>query len=211
MTLPRFYPILDIDTLNRRECQPAEFAEALLEGGARILQFRLKGHLSRGAFGIAEQIAAMCREAGALFVVNDRADLAVLLDAGLHVGQEDMDPREARNLIGAGRVLGFSTHNRMQLEEGDREPTDYLALGPIYATTSKVNPDPVLGVRALHDLRGITKQPLVAIGGISRVNALAALSAGADSVAVIGDLFPEACAKEHIRARAEEWVALVEG
>ncbi len=192
MTLPPFYPI--IDTV------PA--AEAVLEAGARILQFRHKGLFSRQAFEDASRIAALCRSAGALFVVNDRADVATLLNAALHLGQDDLAPSDARRILPAASIIGFSTHNEQQLRSGDAEPVDYLAIGPIFATASKQNPDPVVGVDGLRTLRQLTQKPLVAIGGITRESALQVFEAGADSIAVIGDLMPD------VRARAEEWIAI---
>lgn len=198
--LPRFYPILDTDALARFAMDPRAAAEILLAAGARILQFRHKGHYSRSVFAVAEQVAALCREAGALFVVNDRADIAMLLGAGLHVGQQDLPPADARRLLGTGCVLGFSTHNEAQLRAGDGEPVDYLAIGPIFGTASKQEPDPEIGLAELARLRSITARPLVAIGGIDRGRAHAVFAAGADSVAVIGDLLPE------IKERAEEWM-----
>jgi len=195
MTLPPFYPIIDT----------VAAAEAVLAAGARILQFRHKGFFSRPAFEDAGRIAALCRSAGALFVVNDRADIALLLNAALHLGQDDLAPADARRIMPAGSIIGFSTHNERQLRAGDAEPVDYLAIGPIFATASKQNPDPVVGVEGLRTLRALTQKPLVAIGGITRELAPQIFQAGADSVAVIGDLFPD------VRARAEEWIAVSAG
>jgi thiamine-phosphate pyrophosphorylase len=209
MTLPRLYPIIDTETLDRRDCPVDTAAEAMLEGGARILQFRHKGHYSRVMFEQAEKVAALCHRAGALFVIDDRADIALLLDAGLHVGQDDLPPRDARRLLGPDRILGFSTHNAEQLQAGNAEPADYLALGPIFGTSTKEKPDPVLGVEELRRLRPLTERPLVAIGGITRENALSVLEAGADSVAVIAGLLPDVCNFESLRTRMREWLQLV--
>jgi len=195
MTLPPFYPI--IDTV------PA--AEAVLEAGARILQFRYKGFFSRQAFEDASLIAELCRQAGVLFVVNDRADVGMLLNAALHLGQDDLAPTDARRIMPAASIIGFSTHNEQQLLAGDKEPVDYLAIGPIFATASKHNPDPVIGLDRLRALRALTQKPLVAIGGITRELAPNVFEAGADSIAVIGDLMPD------VRARAEEWIAISAG
>ena len=132
-----------------------------------------------------------------------------LLKAGLHVGQDDLPPEEARKLLGPQSILGFSTHNAPQLEAAGKEPADYLAIGPVFCTTTKEKPDPALGLEALRSLRRLTAKPLVAIGGITRKNALAVLDAGADSVAVISDLLPEVCSYESIRDRIREWEQLV--
>lgn len=210
MTLPPLYPILDTASLVSRGIAPAEAARAMLDGGARILQFRHKGHFSRGVFAQAEQVAAICQARGALFVIDDRADIARLLDAGLHVGQDDLPPALARRVLGDKRVLGFSTHNAGQLRAAAADPVDYLALGPVFATASKENPDAVIGAEGVRQWRGLASRPLVAIGGITRQNALAVLEAGADSLAVIGGLLPEPCTPASIRQRTEEWTRLLE-
>jgi thiamine-phosphate pyrophosphorylase len=205
MRLPLFYPILDTETAGRKGVELVPTAAQILEGGAGILQLRHKGFFSREVFEKAREIAALCREAGAVFVMNDRADVARLLDAGLHVGQEDLSPADARQVLGDGALIGFSTHNEAQFRAAAEEPADYLAFGPIFGTASKVNPDPVVGLDELRRLRPLTTRPVVAIGGITRANARSVIGAGADSVAVIGDLFPE---DGNIRARVEEWIKL---
>jgi thiamine-phosphate pyrophosphorylase len=206
--LPRVYPILDTETLARRGCPPETAALALLQGGARVLQFRHKGHYSRAVFEQAELVAAHCRAAGVPLIIDDRADIALLLDAGLHLGQFDLPPRDARRLLGPARILGFSTHNPQQLAAALAEPVDYLAFGPIFPTRSKENPDPIIGLRALQEVKK-GASPLVAIGGITRDNALDVLAAGADAIAVIHDILPETCTFSTLRARMEEWLTLV--
>ena len=206
MRLNSFYPILDTETAVRRGLDPVNAAAQILEGGARVLQFRHKGFFSREVFEHARRIAALCRSVDALFVVNDRADVARLLDASLHLGQEDLSPADARRVLGDGSFIGFSTHHEAQLREAAGQPADYLAFGPIFGTASKLNPDPVVGLEQLRRLRPLTNRPLVAIGGITRANARSVMEAGADSVAVIGDLFPE---DGNIRSRVEEWISLV--
>jgi thiamine-phosphate pyrophosphorylase len=180
-------------------------AARILEAGAHILQFRHKGFFSRDAFQQAREIAALCRDTDALFVINDRADIARLLGAALHLGQDDLTPTDARRVLGDGAFIGFSTHNEEQLRAAETEPADYLAFGPIFGTSSKINPDPVVGLDELRRLRALTTRPLVAIGGITRSNARSVIEAGADSLAVIGDLFPE---DGNIRGRAEEWLRI---
>jgi thiamine-phosphate pyrophosphorylase len=209
MTLPRLYPILDTGALAARSVAPETAARAWLEGGARILQIRHKGHWSRETFAAAQTVAALCREYGALCLVDDRADFALLLGAGLHVGQDDLAPADARRVIGPAAVLGFSSHNAAQLCAAAEEPVDYVALGPVFTTSSKQNPDPVVGVPAVRECRALLAKPLVAIGGITRANARDVLAAGADSVAVIADLLPEPCTMESLRDRMMEWQRLV--
>ncbi len=210
IALPRVYPILDSEALARRGIALETAAAALLEGGAGILQIRHKGHWSRGVYASAKRIAILCREAGADFVVNDRADFALLLDAGLHIGQDDLAPRDARKLMGADAAIGFSSHNVEQLCAAGGEPVDYVALGPIFGTASKLNPDPVVGVEELRRCRALMEKPLVAIGGITLENARAVWQAGADSVAVIAGLMPEPSVQpaRGLRERMERWRSL---
>jgi thiamine-phosphate pyrophosphorylase len=202
VTLSAFYPVLDTATLSARGVSIEETTRAVIAAGATIVQFRHKHFFSRDVFNHAQQVASVCREAGALFVINDRADIARLLDAGLHLGQTDLPPAEARRILGPDLVIGFSTHNAEQLRAAAGEPVDYVALGPIFATRSKENPDPVVGLdnqrarRAvpvvgldnLRAWRSLTTRPLVAIGGITRTTSDSVLAAGADSVAIISDL-----------------------
>ncbi len=209
MHLPRVYPILDTGALSQRNISLPLAASALLEGGAGILQIRHKGHWGREIFDAARQVARLCAEAGAALFVNDRADFALLLGAGLHVGQDDISPRDARQLLGNQLAIGYSSHNVKQLCEAGGEPVDYVALGPIFATGSKQNPDPVVGVEELQRCRSLVEKPLVAIGGISLHNALDVLRAGADSVAVIAGLLPDAPTAQSLRERMEQWQQLV--
>ena len=209
MNLPRIYPILDTESLAARGVAPVTAAAAFLEGGAGILQLRHKQHWSRAIFEEGREIARLCREAGAPFIVNDRADFALLLDAGLHVGQDDLAPRDARKLMGADAVIGFSSHNAAQIAAAGGEPVDYVAFGPVFTTASKRNPDPVVGIEGLAHCRGLVEKPLVAIGGITLENARGVLGAGADSLAVIGGLLPAAATAHSLRARMEQWQQLV--
>jgi thiamine-phosphate pyrophosphorylase len=183
---------------------------AFLSGGATILQIRHKGHWSRDFFNEAQVVAEMCGRHGAQLIVNDRADFAILLNAGLHVGQDDLSSVLARRLIGAECVLGSSTHSAEQLSAVALEPVNYAALGPIFSTLSKEQPDPEVGLENLRAWRPLAAQlPLVAIGGITRANALSVIEAGADSLAVIGDLLPEDCSELGLSRRFEEWVRLL--
>ncbi len=132
----------------------------------------------------------------------------MLLGAGLHVGQDDLPPADARRLIGPDAVLGFSSHNARQLQGGDAEPVDYVAFGPVFATQSKLNPDPVVGVEELRRLRPALSKPLVAIGGITLENALDVWRAGADSAAIIAGMLPERATAESLRERMDQWLKL---
>jgi thiamine-phosphate pyrophosphorylase len=207
MRLPRVYPILDTASLERRGCSDwGMAARGMIAGGAEWLQLRHKGEWTRAAFAQAEEIAEECRREGVTFIVNDRADLAKLLGAGLHVGQDDLAPADCRVVIGDEPVLGFSTHNAAQLSAAAGEPVNYLAFGPVFTTASKEKPDPLVGLEMLAEARGLVgAKPLVAIGGITRDTALSVFAAGADSLALIGDLLPVRLTESTIRDRMEEW------
>ena len=206
MKLPAYYPILDVATVRRLGLDPMETALQMFEGGAKILQYRDKVQLTRGSLDVAMRMSGLAKHFGAMFVINDRADLAHMLHSALHLGQDDLPAQAARRVTGTQTVIGLSTHNEVQLREADLEPVDYLALGPIFGTATKENPYPVVGIDELARLRKLTSKPLVAIGGITRSNARQVLDADADSVAVIGDAI---AADGNTRARTEEWLRLL--
>jgi len=163
-------------------------AEALFAGGARLVQVRNKEAGAREFLSQVERILSFAPSDGRV-IVNDRVDVALLAGAaGVHLGQTDLPPAAARQILGSGRIIGFSTHNLEQAVEADSLPVDYLAVGPVFATSTKDNPDPVVGIEKLAIICRAVKKPVVAIGGITLDNAKAALSAGAASVAVIRDL-----------------------
>jgi thiamine-phosphate pyrophosphorylase len=135
-------------------------------------------------------------------IMNDRADLCLAAEFdGVHVGQDDLSPDSVRAIVGPDRWLGVSTHNPGQLREADSMPADYLAIGPVFTTSSRERPDPVIGLAGVRRARELTRKPLVAIGGITRANAASVIEAGADSVAVISDLLrePRKSAEEFFR------------
>ncbi len=206
MQPPAFYPILDVQVAQRYGVTPIQAAAEILEAEVAILQFRYKGFFNRKLMEDLEKIADLCRQAGSSLVVNDRADLARIIGAALHLGQDDLAPSDARRVLGSELKIGYSTHNQLQLKAASFEPVDYIALGPIFGTSTKENPDPVVGIEELRRLRPMTDLPLVAIGGITRANARRVIEAGADSVAIIGDLFPTD--GQPLRARVKEWLVL---
>ena len=210
MKLPRVYPILDAATLASRGTTLAEAAHALLDGGAQLLQLRNKQHWTRQVFAEAQSVAELCRAQQTPLIINDRADVALLLDAGVHVGQDDLEPKDVRKVVGRKCAIGFSTHNQDQLERAAKLPISYLAVGPLYPTASKANPDPVVGLDTLRRLRATTRKPLVAIGGITLDNAAETLQAGADSVAIIAALYTAPCTPTSIRERMEQWQRLTQ-
>jgi thiamine-phosphate pyrophosphorylase len=164
-------------------------AQTLAESGVELIQYRNKTASSRHLFEVSRTLAFSLASRGVRFVVNDRADIALLSGAGgVHVGQEDLGVEQARNICGKQLWVGVSTHTLDQVAAADRTSADYIAFGPIFPTTSKQNPDAVVGTELLHQARRMTAKPLVAIGGITLERAAEVYAAGADSLAVIRDL-----------------------
>jgi thiamine-phosphate pyrophosphorylase len=198
--LPRLYPIVDASCFREYAALFAA-AEELAAAGCTLLQYRNKSGNARQMLDQARELRARLGPSVKL-IMNDRADLclAAAFD-GLHIGQDDLSPESARRIIGPDRRLGVSTHNPEQLAEADKTSADYLAIGPVFATASKANPDPVVGLEGLRRARELTCKPLVAIGGITRANARSVIDAGADSVAVISDLLrdPRKSAEEFLK------------
>jgi len=176
-------------------------AEELAAAGCTLMQYRNKSGNARRMLDEARELRARLG-ASVKLIMNDRADLCLAAGFdGLHVGQDDLSPEAARMIIGPARWLGVSTHNAEQLAEADKTSAEYLAIGPVFATSSKANPDPVVGLAGVRRARELTRKPLVAIGGITRANARSVIEAGADSVAVISDLLrdPRKSAEEFFR------------
>jgi thiamine-phosphate pyrophosphorylase len=189
LVLPRFYPILDAGLLLRAGLSIESFARELRAAGIRFLQYRDKD----AADGLLLERAAMLRGifpvSDSCLILNDRVPLVLSAGYdGVHVGQEDLSPVEARGILGSQMVVGVSTHGEGQLLDAAVSPVAYVAIGPVFATSSKQVPDPVVGLEGVRAARAITDKPLVAIGGITRANCAAVIEAGADSVAVISDL-----------------------
>lgn len=200
LQLPRLYPILDPACFGD-SAEMSGAAEELAAAGITLLQYRNKSGTARLMLEEARKLRGLLGPSVKL-IMNDRADLCLGAGFdGLHVGQDDLLPESARRIIGPGRWLGVSTHNPEQLDEADKTSADYLAIGPIFATGSKANPDPVVGLEGLRRARELTRKPLVAIGGITRANAPSVIDAGADSIAVISDLLrdPRESAEEFFR------------
>jgi thiamine-phosphate pyrophosphorylase len=186
--LPKLYPITDRRLSGLAH---AEQVARLCEGGARLVQLREKHLTPRELYAEVLEALRVARRFGAGVIVNDRADVALAAGAdGAHVGQDDMPPGAARALLGEGKVVGFSTHNVGQAVDAARLPVDYIAIGPVFDTSSKENPDPVVGLEGVRRVRAAVGRAvkLVAIGGITYESAPSVLAAGADSVAVIGAL-----------------------
>lgn len=198
--LPRLYPILDASWFKGTAAMLVA-AEELRAGGVSLLQYRNKSDDARQTLEQGRALKARLGDSVRL-IMNDRADLCLAAGFdGVHVGQEDLSPEGARRVIGPDLWLGVSTHNPEQLREADATTADYLAIGPVFATSSKDKPDPVVGLEGVRRARALTHKPLVAIGGITRTNARAVIEAGADTVAVISDLTrePRKSAEEFLR------------
>ena len=188
----RLYAIVDGDACARANRAPLDVARAFLSAGATLIQLRCKS-LGSGAFlDLANAMMEFADAAGAAVIVNDRADIAALSEAhGLHVGQEDLLPRDARKVIGDLPLLGLSTHTREQWEAAVGEPVCYIAIGPVFGTGTKDTGYPAVGLETVHQAAAAAAHhglPTVAIGGITRDNAASVIAAGASSVAAIGDL-----------------------
>jgi thiamine-phosphate pyrophosphorylase len=186
-TLPKIYPITDTRLSG---ISHAEQVEKLIAGGANFIQLREKIALPDVFYAESQKALQIARYAGVKIIINDRVDIALALKAdGVHLGQDDLPPVEARKILGNKAIIGFSTHNTAQALAALKLPVDYIAFGPVFFTSTKNNPDPVTGLEQLKKIRQIIVDfPLVAIGGINRENYNDVLAAGADSVAMISAL-----------------------
>ncbi|MGA2857994.1 MAG: thiamine phosphate synthase [Candidatus Sulfotelmatobacter sp.] len=225
ISLPRLYAILDAGCFPNAQALFAA-AEELAGGGCTLLQYRNKSGNARVMLEQARELkkrlglwsggrprplvssesvprtGASGAPQSVRLIMNDRADLCLAADIdGVHVGQEDLSPESVRKIIEPDRWLGVSTHNPEQIREADQTSADYLAIGPVFPTSSKERPDPVVGLDGVRRARALTHKPLVAIGGITRANARSVIEAGADSVALISDLLrdPRKSAEEFFR------------
>jgi thiamine-phosphate pyrophosphorylase len=219
IVLPRLYAIVDASFFPSAKAM-GEAAEELAAGGCTLIQYRNKSGNARVMLEQGRELKRLVLQSQnphlvsarnaetrvgqpwVCFIMNDRADLCVAAEFdGVHVGQDDLSPEAVRTIIGPDRWVGVSTHNPEQLREADLTSADYLAIGPVFSTTSKERPDPVVGLEGVRRARALTRKPLVAIGGITRANAASVIEAGADSVAVISDLLrdPRKSAEEFFR------------
>jgi len=185
--LPPLYPITDAKLSGLSHIDQVAL---LLEGGASLIQIRDKGSTPDELYRAAVACIAVARPRGARIIINDRADVALAADAdGVHLGQDDLPAAEARVLLGPSRIVGVSTHSVAQAVRAAELAVDYVAIGPAFTTTTKENPDPVVGLDLIREVSRRIDKPLVAIGGITLEKAREVVKAGADSVAVISDLF----------------------
>ena len=198
------YAIVDAEMCARAGREPAEVAGAFMAGGARLLQLRCKTWDSGAFLDLARTVVEDAQAAGATVVVNDRADITVLSGAhGLHVGQEDLTPADARTVIGREKILGLSTHTPAQWNAAVGTPISYLAIGPVFGSSTKHTGYTAVGLDVVSAAAAAPHRlPVVAIGGITLDNARSVIDAGAASVAVISDLLagdPEARVRAFLR------------
>jgi thiamine-phosphate pyrophosphorylase len=180
---------LDAGLLTRAGLSVEAFARELRQAGIRLLQYRDKEATDEVVLQRAALLRAIFPDS--CLILNDRVSLvAAARYDGIHVGQEDLSPAQTRDILGPDAFIGVSTHSEDQLRRAGDSPADYIAVGPVFATASKIDPDPVVGLDGVRAARAMTTKPLVAIGGITRSNCAAVIHAGADSVAVISDLIP---------------------
>jgi thiamine-phosphate pyrophosphorylase len=204
LVLPRLYVILDaaLITSSERDC-----ALGLAEAGVRLLQYRNKSAPARQYLASSRELAETLRPHGVSFFVNDRPDVAFFAGAaGVHVGQDDLDVEQARRVVGREKLVGVSTHSLEQFERAAESSADYIAVGPIFSTSSKANPDPVVGLDFIRTVRRLTDKPVVAIGGITLERAASVIEAGADSVAVISGILGAADPAQ----RARQYIDVLE-
>ena len=199
--MPRLYAVAD-----RAFGDPVQLAKMLFMGGAQLVQVRDKAATANFLLAEVEQVLKLAPR-GVRVIVNDRSDVARIAGAGgVHLGQQDLPPALVRKTLAAGQIVGYSTHNLSQAVAADNEPVDYIAVGPVFPTTTKTNPDPVVGLDSLREICARVRKPVVAIGGITLETASDVLACGAASLAVIGDLLRYG----DVAARTREWIDRLE-
>jgi len=197
--LPHLYPILDAELLAARSIPLAAVASELRTAGVTLLQYRDKNGSPQEILRACAVLRKAFASSPCRLILNDRADLAMLASFdGVHVGQGDLCPEDARRIVGPDRIVGISTHTYEQVRVADQSCADYIAIGPVFVTRTKRKPDPVVGLEGVRRARALTHKPLVAIGGLTRHNARSVSDAGANSIAVISALFADGQTVEHV-------------
>jgi thiamine-phosphate pyrophosphorylase len=201
---PPLYAVLDVDMLRM---PPADCAESFAGAGVKLIQYRAKHASARECFDACVNLLTRLAERNMRLIVNDRPDIAVLAGTGgVHVGQEDLPPDQARRICGQELWVGVSTHNLEQVRAANLTSANYIAVGPIFSTSTKENPDPVVGTEFIREARKLTRKPIVAIGGITLDHAAEVYEAGANSIAAVRDLL----SAPDPGARAREFLAVAE-
>jgi thiamine-phosphate pyrophosphorylase len=192
VNLSMLYAIVDAEVLQVRRIELRNFAEGLRAAGVSLVQYRDKTGRPREVLSGAAVLREAFAGTGCQLIMNDRADLAMLAGwDGVHVGQEDLSPDDARQVVGVSRWVGISTHTEEQVRQAEASCADYVAVGPVFATGTKLDAAEVIGLEGVRHARALTTKPIVAIGGITRGNARSVIDAGADSVAVISALIAD--------------------
>jgi thiamine-phosphate pyrophosphorylase len=190
LILPRLYAVIDAEVLFEHGISLAAVARDLRAAGVTLLQYRDKNGSPQEILRACAVLRKAFASSPCRLILNDRADLAVLASFdGVHVGQGDLSPEDARRVVGPNTIVGVSTHTDEQVQAANQTCADYIAIGPVFTTATKLNPDPVVGLEGVRRARALTRKPLVAIGGITRANARSVIESGADSIAVISALF----------------------
>lgn len=199
---PSLYAILDEQLI---KAPVVKCAKELAAAGVELIQYRAKELSPRAYYATCSSLAEALATANVRLIINDRPEIAAMVGAGgVHVGQDDLAPSDARKICGSGRWVGVSTHNLEQVRAAANAQVDYIAVGPVFATFSKKRPDPVVGTSLIREARKLTKKPIVAIGGITLDRAPEVFAAGANSIAVIRDLLDA----PDLPARAREFLSL---
>lgn len=205
LVLPALYPITDVRISGLTH---ADQVKLLAKGGATWIQLRDKESAPRDFYAAARDAMSVARQLGVQIIINDRVDIALAVGAaGVHLGQTDLPPDRVRKLVGDYFIIGYSTHNVEQARTADSMPVDYVAVGPVFHTSTKEDTDEVLGLTGVESVRLVVSKPLVAIGGISLTSSRAVITAGADSVAVISDLI----GSRSIPERTREFLSVLDG
>jgi thiamine-phosphate diphosphorylase len=199
----RLYTIAD--TLSRQELSFIDLAAQLCRGGAKVLQLRMKDVPARDFLTVAREVRILCQQHGCLLIINDRADIALAVDAdGVHIGQDDLPLTAARKIVGFRKIIGVSTHDPHQALEAERGGADYIGFGPLFSTTTKTTGYSARGLDQLREIRQLVALPIVAIGGITMERAPSALAIGANAVAMISDLVLARDVSAKVRSTSEQ-------
>jgi thiamine-phosphate pyrophosphorylase len=200
---PFIYPLVDTAVCRDRGIDPMALAEACFRGGAGIVQIRAKDDSGAALLSLADRIVTVARASGGRVIVNDRADISMMAGAdGVHVGQEDLSVEAVRALVGAGAVIGLSTHTREQIDHALTTSASYIAVGPIFGTATKDTGYSARGLELVGYAAGRGK-PVVAIGGITLERAAQVVAAGASGLAVITDLLTGGQVEQRVRSFVE--------
>jgi thiamine-phosphate pyrophosphorylase len=194
------HAIVDVEFAAKNRWSPRDLSQAFLDGGARVLQLRAKELPSGPFLDLCDTVVSLARGYGAIVIVNDRVDVARLSGAdGVHVGQEDLPPVAVRSQLGPEAVLGFSTHSVAHVEAALHEPVSYVAVGPVFGTSTKDTGYNAVGLDLVSTASRLSPLPIVVIGGVTLANAPSALAAGASAVAVISDLLVDGQPDERVK------------